>query len=81
MLQKLLAKIHISTKVLQDLLTFIFETLKLNRLFIDDIKFTSWLLLTITFKKSNTQSYSHFVNADNVASWRHQNYPKDAIEN
>ena len=43
--QKLLAKIHISTKVFQDFLTFIFEALKLiiSRLSIDDNKSTSWL--------------------------------------
>ena len=43
--QKLLAKIHISTKVFQDFLTFISEALKLiiSRLSIDDNKSTSWL--------------------------------------
>ena len=43
--QKLLAKIHTSTKLFQDFLTFIFEALKLiiSRLSIDDNKSTSWL--------------------------------------
>ena len=43
--QKLLAKIHTSTKVFQDFLTLIFEALKLiiSRLSIDDNKSTSWL--------------------------------------
>ena len=55
--QKLLTKIHISTKALQDLPTFIFEALKLSRLSIDDNKFTSWLTPFNYFQQ--LLSYNH----------------------